>query len=81
MCRKQKTRQQPGVPKGAEPPLKKQKGNCYLFRSKIALLRSRIPHAPAYAKNFIVFTKTACVSLAAPNISRNRQQPPYTTAA
>ena len=39
-------------------------------------------HAPRRKqKIFILRTKTARVSLAAPNISRNRQQPPYTAAA
>ena len=40
-----------GLQRGGSPFERKRKGNGYLFRSKIALPRSRIPRARTQAKN------------------------------
>ena len=46
----------PGGSKGGGAHFEK-KGNCYLFRSKIALLRSRAPRAPTQAKKSLFYAR------------------------
>ena len=74
-------KQTPGVPNGRSPFEKIKKATVICSAQKSPCCAHAYHAHEHKQKIFTVFTKTACVSLAAPNISRNRQQPPYTTAA